>query len=403
MPNIKQFQWRWPLGAVLLLIVLSYMGFQWWLGPVIDTEVAKKLDIVQTIVASGRVQNPNRIDISAQITSTVASVQVTEGQWVHQGQELLSLNNSEAQANLQVGLASLAQARIHLHQLRDLNEPVAAQTQLLANSNLRIAEKNVSRTSALFERGFVGQAAQDEADRQLVTAQAQALIQEKQWLSVQMQGSEMANAQAALQQALAGVDAAKARLAYTRILAPRSGLLIARHVEAGDGVQAGKVLMVLSPTGPTELVVQLDEKNMKWVRLGQLALVSADAYPDQLFKAEVSFINPGVDPLRGSVEVKLKVVDVPVFLAQDMTVSVDIEVHRQLAVLQIPVSAVHSAKQQPWVLLVRDQHAVKTPVQLGLHGPVGVEVISGLQAGDLLVPGVNTDVVDGSRLRLRKP
>jgi len=72
-----------------------------------------------------------------------------------------------------------------------------------------------------------------------------------------------------------------------------------------------------------------------------------------------------------------------------------------LAVLQIPVSAVHSAKQQPWVLLVRDQHAVKTPVLLGLHGPVAVEVISGLQVGDLLVPGVNTDIVDGSRLRLR--
>jgi HlyD family secretion protein len=193
---------------------------------------------------------------------------------------------------------------------------VAAQAQLQAESNLRAAENNTHRTTKLFERGFVGQAAQDEADRQLVTAQTQLLIQEKQWHSVQNQGSEMANAQAALQQALAGVDAAKARLAYTRILAPRSGLLIARHVEAGDGVQAGKVLMVLSPAGSTELVVQLDEKNMKWVRLGQMALVSADAYPDQLFEAKVSFINPGVDPLRGSVEVKLKVLEAPAFLAQ---------------------------------------------------------------------------------------
>ena len=402
---MKQLQLiRWPLlTALLLLMFLAYMGFQWWSGPVIDAEVVKKRDMVQTIVASGRVQNPNRIDISAQITSTVASVQVSEGQFVQQGQWLLSLNDHEAQASLQLSLASVALARSRLRQLHDLNEPVAAQAQLQAESNLRAAENNTHRTTKLFERGFVGQAAQDEADRQLVTAQTQLLIQEKQWRSVQNQGSEMANAQAALQQALAGVDAAKARLAYTRILAPRSGLLIARHVEAGDGVQAGKVLMVLSPAGSTELVVQLDEKNMKWVRLGQMALVSADAYPDQLFEAKVSFINPGVDPLRGSVEVKLKVLEAPAFLAQDMTVSVDIEVNRQLAVLQIPISAVHSMEQQPWVLLVRDHRAAKTPVHLGLQGPAVVQVLSGLQAGDLLVSHVNIDLADGSRLRVRKP
>ena len=402
---MKQLQLiRWPLlTALLLLMFLAYMGFQWWCGPVIDAEVVKKRDMVQTIVASGRVQNPNRIDISAQITSTVASVQVSEGQFVQQGQWLLSLNDHEAQASLQLSLASVALARSRLRQLHDLNEPVAAQAQLQAESNLRAAENNTHRTTKLFERGFVGQAAQDEADRQLVTAQTQLVIQEKQWHSVQNQGSEMANAQAALQQALAGVDAAKARLAYTRILAPRSGLLIARHVEAGDGVQAGKVLMVLSPAGSTELVVQLDEKNMKWVRLGQMALVSADAYPDQLFEAKLSFINPGVDPLRGSVEVKLKVLEAPAFLAQDMTVSVDIEVNRQLAVLQIPISAVHSMEQQPWVLLVRDHRAAKTPVHLGLQGPAVVQVLSGLQAGDLLVSHVNIDLADGSRLRVRKP
>jgi len=402
---MKQLQLiRWPLlTALLLLLFLAYMGFQWWCGPVIDAEVVKKRDMVQTIVASGRVQNPNRIDISAQITSTVASVQVSEGQFVQQGQWLLSLNDHEAQASLQLSLASVALARSRLRQLHDLNEPVAAQAQLQAESNLRAAENNTHRTTKLFERGFVGQAAQDEADRQLVTAQTQLLIQEKQWHSVQNQGSEMANAHAVLQQALAGVDAAKARLAYTRILAPRSGLLIARHVEAGDGVQAGKVLMVLSPAGSTELVVQLDEKNMKWVRLGQMALVSADAYPDQLFEAKVSFINPGVDPLRGSVEVKLKVLEAPAFLAQDMTVSVDIEVNRQLAVLQIPISAVHSMEQQPWVLLVRDHRAAKTPVHLGLQGPAVVQVLSGLQAGDLLVSHVNIDLADGSRLRARKP
>ena len=405
MPNIKQLQslgWPWWIGSVAL-VVSTYMGLQWWWGPIIKTETVKTLDMVQTMVASGRVQNPNRIDISTQITSTVAAVHVAEGQMVKQGERLVTLDSHEAQAGVQLALAALAQARSHWRQLQELNEPVAAQSQVQADSNLRLAEKNWARTQALFDRAFVGQAAKDEAERQLVTAQAQALIQAKQWGSVQTQGSEMANAQAAVQQALASVDAAKARLAYTYILAPRSGVLISRNVEAGDGVQAGKVLLVLSPAGPTELVVQLDEKNMKWVRLGQPALASADAYPDQLFKAQVAFINPGVDPLRGAVEVKLKVLDVPTFLTQDMTVSVDIEVDKRIATLQIPMNTVHAIEQQPWVLLVHETLAVKTPVVLGLRGQGVVQVISGLQAGDQLVPLVNTAIQDSSRLRIAKP
>ena len=400
--HIQRLRWPWLFGMVATLLAL-YLAVQWWRGPLIQSDVVKTTDMVQTMVASGRVQNPNRINISAQITSTVASVQVREGQKVKQGEWLLSLDNHEAQAGLQLAMAAVAQARSRVRQLQDLSEPVAAQAQVQAESNLRTAEKNGARTEALVERGFVGQAAKDEAERQLVSAQAQALIQDTQWHSVQSKGSEVANAQAALQQALAGVEAAKARMAYTRIVAPRAGTLISRNVEMGEGVQAGKVLLVLSPEGLAELVVQLDEKNMKWVRLGQSAVVSADAYPDQLFKAEVVFINPGVDPLRGSVEVKLKVLDVPAFLTQDMTVSVDIEIDKRTAVLQLPLSALHSIELAPWVLLVRDGHAVKIPVTLGLRGLGVVQVLTGLTSGDHLVPGAASTVQDGDRLRTNSP
>ena len=399
---VRRLRWSWWFGTVATLLAL-YLGVQWWRGPLIQPDVVKTMDMVQTMVASGRVQNPNRINISAQITSTVASVQVREGQQVQQGQWLLSLDNHEAQASLQLALAAVAQARSRVRQLQDLSEPVAAQAQVQAESNLHAAEKNWARTEALFDRGFVGQAAKDETERQLAGAQAQALIQATQWHSVQSKGSEVAYAQAALQQALAGVASAKARMSYTRISAPRAGTLISRNVEMGDGVQAGKVLLVLSPEGMAELVVQLDEKNMKWVRLGQSAVVSADAYPDQLFKAEVGFINPGVDPLRGSVEVKLKVLNMPAFLTQDMTVSVDIEIDKRAAVLQVPLSAVHSIEHAPWVLLVRDGQAVKTPVTLGLRGLGVVQVLTGLTSGDLLVPGLVSTVQDGDRMRMASP
>ena len=76
-------------------------------------------------------------------------------------------------------------------------------------------------------------------------------------------------------------------------------------------------------------MLQIDERNLGKLALGQKALASADAYPDQRFAAVVSYINPGVDITRASVEVKLTVADPPDYLRQDMTVSVDIEVARE--------------------------------------------------------------------------
>ena len=397
-------RWIYGLSLLALVTVGELVYLRLWLGPEITADVVTVGDMVQTIVASGHVQSPHRIEVSAQITSTVSTVAVHEGEHVQKGQVLLTLESNEAQAGLQLALTSVVQAQTHLRQLQELTEPVAAQAQVQADANLQSAQNNLTRSQQLFDKAFIGASAIEEAERQVKLAKSQSLISQQQWRSVQASGSEIATAQAVLQQALASVSAAKARMAYTRILAPKSGVLIAHHVEAGDGVQAGRVLLVLSPAGETELVVQIDEKNMKWIRLGQTALASADAYADQVFNVEVVFINPAVDPLRGSVEIRLRVLEPPSFLTQDMTVSVDIKVDERHQVMQIPMSALHSEnKGETWVLRVINKRAIKTPVVLGLQNHRMAQVLSGLQVGDALVPISEASLHDGSHLRIKNP
>ncbi len=184
------------------------------------------------------------------------------------------------------------------------------------------------------------------------------------------------------------------------IRAPVDGTLIGRNVEAGDVVQPGKELMALAPAGETQVVVQIDEKNLSQLQIGQQALGSADAYPQQRFAAELFYINPGIDALRGSVEVKLRVRDPPDYLRQDMTASVDIEVGRRANALSIPSGAVFDAAgAQPWVLLVNHHVAVRRPVKLGLKGEGRVEVVEGLAAGDLVVAAAGSGVTPGQRVR----
>jgi len=159
------------------------------------------------------------------------------------------------------------------------------------------------------------------------------------------------------------------------------------------------VLMVLAPEGETQIVLQIDERNLAKLKLGQKALASADAYASEKFAAELVYINPGVDAQRGTVEVKLRVPGPPAYLRQDMTVSVDIEIERRAAALALPAEAVHDAAgPSPWVLVVKNGKATRQAVKLGLRGEGSAEILDGLAEGDRVVPAGNS-IRAGQRLR----
>lgn len=242
----------------------------------------------------------------------------------------------------------------------------------------------------------------DDATRALNVAQAQVRAAEFQVYTNREGGSDYVMAETQLNQARAALEAAHSRLSYTVVAAPRDGLLILRNVEKGYVVQPGNVLMVLSPYGETQLSVQIDEKNLGLIALGQKALASADAFPRQSFDAEVAYINPGVDIQRASVEVKLRVPNPPAYLQQDMTVSVDIATaHHSSVTIALATSVRSLDSGKPWVLVADNGRARRRDIQVGLTGGGKVEILSGLAPGDQLVPN-NASVVDGARIRARE-
>jgi HlyD family secretion protein len=397
----KLWQLRWRvLGFVVALAAIAYLAIGTLLGPRVEVAKVTRRDVVQTVVASGRVATPYRVDIGSQIVGTVAEVPVEQGQTVKAGQTLIALEASEARAGVKQAEVAVAQAEARLRQLRELQLPVAAQALRQAEANLANAKAQHERNRQLYEAGFIGKSAYDDARRNLDVARTQVESARKQVETAQPTGSDTAMAVAALDQARASLQAARAKLAYTTIQSPSDGTLIARDVERGDVVQPGKVLMVLSPAGETQIVLQIDERNLSRLKLGQKALASADAYAQQRFPAELVYINPGVDAQRGTVEVKLRVPNPPEYLRQDMTVSADIEVDRSANTLALPADAVHDATgPAPWVLKVKNGGVVHQKVKLGLRGEGMVEIREGLEAGDLAVPASNSRVKAGQRLR----
>ncbi len=395
---------RWKVLASLLgLLLAGLFFFNAWQGPQLAAQRVVRRDFVQSLVGSGRVETPHRVDIGAQITATVGRVPVAEGQRVKAGDVLIELVATELRAVQRQAEVAVSLAQARLRQMREVQAVMAQQALRQARANLEHAQATSRRNLALFSNGFIGAAALDEQRKAVELADAQLRSAERQLEATGIEGSDHAVALADLAQAQAGLELARARTRYAFLRAPVDGTLIGRHVEVGDVVQAGKVLMTLSPTGRTQLVLAIDEKNMHLLALGQKALASADAYPKQRFGASLVYINPGVNPQTGAVEVKLDVAQQLPHIGQDMTVSVDIEVARRPNALIVPADSVRDIDAAaPWVLRVEDGHAVRRSVGLGLQSGGMVEVLEGLREGDALVP-TSLPVVAGARVRTLAP
>lgn len=367
--KISQIKHKRRAAALALAVLLAgaWAAQPLLFGPQVKVYTVERRELVQTVVATGRVETPLRVDIGSQVTGVIAAIPVAEGQAVRRGQVLIELDRGEAAAAVEQARAAVVQAQARLLQVRQVGGPVAEQALRQAEANLSNARRQYQRNQDLFARGFVGQAALDEAQRSLNVADSQVASARFQARSMGEDGSDV---------------------------------LIAREAERGDVVQPGKVLMVLSPNGRTQLVVDIDEKNIALLRLGQSALASADAYPAQRFGARLAYINPAVDPQRGSVEVKFDVAQPPPYLRQDMTVSVDIEVARRANAVVVPTETLHdSAGSAPWVLKVVGRHLRRQPVVTGATGAGNTEIVAGLQPGDLVAPAAGAGLADGSRVR----
>ena len=386
---------------ILVLLAALWASIQHWgFGPEVEGLKVEQRDFVQTVVASGHVENAHRVDIGAQLTGTVKRVPVAEGQMVQAGQLLIELENTELQASLKQAEFNVQQAAAKLRQLREVQVPVTAHALHQAMVTQETSQQALKRSQDLYDKGFTGQAALDEFKRMALVTQSQVLSLKDQMASLNEGGSDSVLAQANLSQAKAGSELAHARLRYAQISAPSSGTLISRNVEPGDVVQAGKVLMVLSPTGTTELVVQIDEKHLSQLKIGQAATASADAYSKEQFPAVLSYINTGVDAQRGSVTVKLQVPQAPSYLQQDMTVSLNIEVAKRSQAILLATEAVRDIEKSAWVLQIVNGKAVRQPIQIGLRGPGYCEVLKGLQPNDVVIRDP-AGIADNARVRIK--
>jgi len=321
--------------------------------------VVDRGEVRVTVEETGVVEPERSIVVKSPISGVVQQLYVREGDRVQPGQGLARILPDIAQAN------SLAQLR---------SEIARAQ---IARDNAR---RDYDRGQALSGIGGITQAELDQ--RRVAYEQA-----DNQWRT--------ANDQLRLVQ-LSGVtagDSADGGAQWARIIAPSSGVIIARGVEAGETVVGGTsafgggtALFTIADLSTLIVKAAINEVDIGKVKRGDLVALTVDAFPGDTAHGVVRLVPPAArQQERVRVfDVEIEVTSGQQFLRPGMTANVRISGPVRSGVARVPVEAVLLQEGKPIVYKIGGSGPQPVPVTLGLSDLFYVEILPGsaLAAGD---------------------
>jgi HlyD family secretion protein len=387
---------------LLGILALCTIGAAYFLSKPLSVFVfrAAPSNVIQTVVATGRISPPATIEIAPRHFGVVTHVAIAEGATVEAGTLLVQLDDRELLSQKISAEQAVAQAKLQLDNLRRVLSPKAAQDLKQAELSVSQAEDDFRRTEVLLSAGATNDRDLERVRLSLEQARSRRESVALQAGSLKAGGVEFRLALSALSSAEASLQQVETRIAETHLTAKIPGTVLSLRTDTGDTVQPGQVLVVLAATGELEVRVPIDEKNIAGVEPGRDALVSAEAYPDRHFTAVVDRLSPSVDAMRGTVEVALRLPNPPSYLRPEMTVSVEIEVARKQSVLAVPREALMNDAQGDAVLVAENGVIRRRPVKLGIRGFDFVEVESGISDGDLVLVDGFAKVAEGDRVKM---
>jgi HlyD family secretion protein len=253
-------------------------------GTLVTVETIQKRDLDAIVSASGKIEPKKTVNISAQTMGRVTRLGVQEGDRVRAGQFLLQIDPVTAAAAVRRDVAAVAGAATSLEQSK-----VSLQS---ARANLDVARQNIKRQQELWTAGLTTRESLERAQAELEVRESELKAREQ----------EIKTRETQLQQQQAGLASSQHTLAQVRFDAPFDGIVTRRNVEEGENVvvgtmnNAGTVLLTVADMSVIEAEVEVDETDVPFVQMGQIANIEIDAIPDRVFKGRVTEI--GNSPIQ---------------------------------------------------------------------------------------------------------
>jgi HlyD family secretion protein len=417
----------WKPAAVVVVIVAAIVAAFWVVRSFATAPVVKVARVAVNpgpsgsvaLTASGYIIAHHTIEVGSKIVGKVVWIGVEAGDKVKKGQVLVRLDDTEFRAQLEQARANWVALKAKLEEEEGGSRPqeIAASraTMAQAQANFANAALTLKRTEALFKEKIDSSAQLDDAQAQYDATKAQFNNAQQNYQLVKIgprvEDINYARAQAA--QAKANMDYEQTMLDSTLIRAPIDGTILERDVELGElvsnmnfGGDTGVKASVVSIANLKDLLVELDinENDFSKVSMRQQCTVTADAYPNRVYKGYVYQISPEADRQKATIQVKVKILSPDDYLKPEMNAHVSFLAagkrgQQATEALTIPAGAVIQRNSQNAVFVLDGPHVRLRLIQTGGQMDGQTEVVEGLGPNDDVVVQGQDGLKPGERVK----
>ncbi len=324
------------------------------------------------VSANGQVQPIDRIEIKSKASGTVEELPVEEGDFITRGQLIARLDQKDEKAEFEQAQANLD----------------------IAQAELKQAQHTYDRRDQLFQKGLISEEELGVIDLNLAVAKGK------------------------LVQARTALERAQERLAEAVVRSPIAGIILQKYVEEGQiiasgvsNVSGGTPIADIADMSSVNVEAGIDEIDIGKIRVGQPALVLAEAYPERRFKGRIVRIAPEatIEQNVTLFNVIIEVENKEGKLKSGMNANVEITIAEEEDVLIAPASALQVESSGPSggadfrvARVKRGGEFVGESVEVGLSSFKEAVILSGLKEGDVLgVPMTSRLKAEADRLEDR--
>lgn len=373
------------LGVILLIAVIGLVVFRLGTGadpaqrkvsrPVVGTMVPIKEDLDVYLSYTADVLPNQVVNVFSRVDGYIAKLHVDKGDFVKRHQLLIEIDHTDYRHAVDQAKANLAAA----------SAKVAQQRAVLRNATLTL-----DRMKALIQDQFVSQ---QDLDTAQVNVDAAAAALES--LQAQVKQMEVALAQA------------ETNLAYSYIRAPFAGYIAERNLDEGAYVTGttaststlSRGILSLHDIDTVRVLIDVVEKEVPLIRIGQKAELRTEAYPEEAFEGTVARVAQTLNRATRAMPVEIDVVNADRRLKGGMFARVKVHVGTHRMAVQLPIDAVSRVEDAQYVFIVRDGLARRTAVETGARNGNWVEITDGLVGDEEVIVSGKDIVRDGAAVQ----
>ncbi len=379
--------------------------------------------IVDSISVSSTVIPQDSFDISSKVNGKIISFDLKEGDKVNKGQIIATIDQEDL--NIQIIQAkaqiNISKANLALLQNGPLKEQIVqSETQInqikanLEQTQISLiqAENDYQRFKKLFDSEAITKEQLEKSKTQVdsIKKQIKNINEQVNFARSSSKITKLGNrveqiksAKASLENSQASLKALEIQTKNYTLISQKSGFITKKNISQGNTISSGQVLLSLSSSDNPELEINLPQKYLSNVKLGQIILIESDIFSDKKqLKAKIKKIYPIIDMNNHLVKITATPLNKIDFLRQGMTFEANIITSVKLKTLTLPIQAILESDSKKYVYLLKDKRAEQHFIKTGSQTPEIVEVTEGLKGNENVILDGNSFIKSGDSVEVEK-